>query len=140
MDWKRRRRCGPSTTEAWLGAWVGGAAIGGANGAARELTYGRGLPEPVANGVSVLTGTSAFMAYFAFMQRLRPLGSRPQALAIGGTWVALTVCFEFGLGRAQGKGWSEMIAEYDVRRGRLWPLVLLTVAVGPEIARQRAGR
>jgi hypothetical protein len=140
MDGRRRRRCGPSTSEAWLAAWIGGAAIGIANGATRELTYGRALPEPVANGVSVLIGTSAFMAYFEFIQRRRPLGSRRQALELGGAWVALTVCFELGLGRARGKSWGELTAEYDLRRGRLWPLVLATVAVGPEITRLRARR
>ncbi|HEY5332662.1 MAG TPA: hypothetical protein VIJ21_03880 [Solirubrobacterales bacterium] len=59
---------------------------------------------------------------------------------MGGAWAALTVCFEFGLGRARGVGWSELGAEYDLRRGRLWPLVLLTVAVGPELTRMRARR
>jgi hypothetical protein len=139
MDAKRERRCS-GTTEAWIGGWLGGAAIGVANGAARELTYGRLLPERVANQVSVATATAGFLAYFEFLEHRRPLRSRRQALAVGGSWVALTLCFEFGLGRARGKAWGELTAEYDVRRGRLWPLVLLTVAAGPEIARRRDAR
>jgi len=139
MDGKSERRC-PGTTEAWIGGWVGGAAIGVANGAARELTYGRLLPERVANQVSVATATAGFLAYFDFLQRRRPLGSRRQALAIGAGWVALTLCFEFGLGRARGMEWGELTAEYDVREGRLWPLVLLTVAAGPELTRMRSAR
>jgi hypothetical protein len=35
-----RSEC-PGTTEVWLVAWIGGAGIGVANGATRELTYGR---------------------------------------------------------------------------------------------------
>jgi hypothetical protein len=128
----------PGTTEVWLGAWPGCAAIGVANGAARELTYGRALSEPAANRISALTGTAAFLTYFGALQRRRPLRSRRQALLVGGAWTALTVGFEFGLGRAQGKEWSELTAEYDLTRGRLWPLVLTAVAVGPELARVRS--
>jgi hypothetical protein len=139
MDGKRQRRC-PAATEAWIGGWVGGAAIGVLNGAARELTYGRVVSERVANQVSVATAIVGFLTYFDFLQHRRPLRSRRQALAVGGSWVALTLCFEFGFGRARGKAWGELTAEYDVRRGRLWPLVLLTVAAGPEIARRRDAR
>ncbi len=131
-----RREC-PGTTEVWLGAWLGGAAIGVANGATRELTYGRALSEPVANRVSAITGTAAFLSYFGALQRRRPLRSRRQALLVGGAWAALTVGFEFGLGRAQGKEWDELTAEYDISRGRLWPFVLAAVALGPELARVR---
>jgi hypothetical protein len=137
VDGERKR--GMGTVDLWIGAWPGGVAIGVANGAARELTYGRALPEPVANGVSAGTASVAFLGYFALLQHRRPLRSRPQALQVGGVWTALTVCFEFGLGRAQGKAWSEMSAEYDVRHGRLWPIVLLVIALGPEATRRRAG-
>lgn len=136
MRCDRRKEGG--TTEVWLAAWLGGAAIGVANGAARELTYGRGLSEPVANRISALTGTAAFFVYFDALQRRRPLRSRGQALLVGGAWTGLTVGFEFGLGRARGKEWHELTAEYDLSRGRLWPLVLLALAVGPELTRVRS--
>lgn len=132
--------CCPSATEVWIAGWVGGGAIGVANGAVREVTYGRALPERAANQLSVLTGSLAFLGYFDFLQRRRPLRSRRQAMAVGGAWLALTLCFEFGLGRARGKEWEELLAEYDLRRGRLWPLVLVTVAAGPELTRLRLGR
>lgn len=132
--------CCPSATEVWIAGWAGGAAIGVANGAAREATYGRALPERAANQLSVLTGSLALLGYFDLLQRCRPLRSRRQAVAVGGAWLALTLCFEVGLGRARGKEWEELLAEYDLRRGRLWPLVLLTVAAGPELTRLRSGR
>jgi hypothetical protein len=136
MSCERKERSG--TTEVWLAAWLGGAAIGVANGAARELTYGRALSEPAGNRISALTATAAFLAYFDALQRRRPLRSRCQALLVGTTWTTLTVGFEFGLGRARGKEWRELTAEYDLSRGRLWPLVLATVALGPELARLRS--
>lgn len=126
-------------TRSWIAAWVGGAAIGVANGAGRELTYGRLVAEPVANRISVAIATTAFLAYFRLLQRRRPLRSRAQALLVGGAWSSLTVGFEFSLGRAQGKSWRELTAEYDLSRGRLWPLVLLTILLGPEAARLTSG-
>jgi hypothetical protein len=32
---------------------------------------------------------------------------------------------------------EEMLADYDVRRGRLWPLGLVVVAAAPLLARRR---
>jgi hypothetical protein len=48
----------------------------------------------------------------------------------------MTVCFEFALGRFVGKlSWKEMLADYDLRRGRTWPVVLAWLAVGPSVVR-----
>ncbi|MBS1843812.1 MAG: hypothetical protein JST53_05265 [Actinobacteria bacterium] len=58
----RSEECGARTVEAWIAAWAGGAAIAVANGAARETTYGRTLPERAANQISVSTGSAAFLA------------------------------------------------------------------------------
>lgn len=120
----------------WMVGWLGGAAIGSANGALREGTYGRQLSEPAANRISALTAIAAFALYFRALQRRWPLASAPEAAAVGAGWVLLTISFEFGLGRKIGESWSEMAAEYDLRRGRLWPLVLASLAVGPELARR----
>lgn len=124
----------------WILGWLGGAAIGSANGALREATYGRRLSEPAANRISVLTAIAAFAIYFRSLQRRWPLASESEAAAVGAIWVLLTISFEFGLGSKIGKSWGEMSAEYDIRRGRLWPLVLVSLAVGPELARRAVRR
>lgn len=55
--------------------------------------------------------------------------------ALGLGWAAATVVFEFGFGRrVAGSSWSELVADYDVVRGRLWLLVLLTLLIGPYLA------
>jgi hypothetical protein len=125
----------------WLPAWLGGAAIGVANGATRELTYGKRLGEGDANRISALTGIAAFAVLFAALQRRWPLARRSEAVTVGGAWLLLTIGFEFGFGRAVAKkSWSELGGEYDLRRGRLWPLVLLAIATGPALAREAAQR
>ena len=45
-----------------------------------------------------------------------------------GIWTAL---FEFGLGRATGGSWSELLADYDVAHGRYWSFVLSSVFIAP---------
>jgi len=45
-------------------------------------------------------------------------GSRRDTIAIGLAWLALTLAFEFGFGRARGKPWAELLADYDVLKGR----------------------
>jgi hypothetical protein len=121
----------------WVGAWLGGAAIGVANGAAREATYGRRLPDGVANQISVATATAALALYLRLLDRRWPLESDHQAWAVGGSWLALSVGFEFALGRLVEKStWEEMLADYNLARGRTWPLVLAWIGVGPLVVRK----
>jgi hypothetical protein len=51
---------------------------------------------------------------------------------IGGLWVALTLAFEFLAGHFLfGNPWSQLLEDYNVFRGRIWVLVLVTIAVAP---------
>jgi hypothetical protein len=121
----------PST---WLAAWLGGAGIGVANGIAREATYGRLVGERTAHQISSATAIAAFAAYYAALQRRWPLRDTGEALGVGAAWVAMTVCFEFGFGRLVAKqSWDQLLADYDVREGRTWPLVLAWIGAGPAI-------
>jgi hypothetical protein len=123
--------------ERWIAAWLGGAAIGVANGVAREATYGRAASERTAHNLSGVTGIAAFAGYFWALQRRWPLASRSDAFAVGASWLAMTVAFEFGFGRLVAKqSWDELLAEYDVTEGRTWPLVLTWIAVGPAVVRE----
>ena len=131
----RRRRSG--ARQPWVSAWLGGAAIGIANGIVREATYAKKLNEGTAHQVSALTAIGAFAAYFTFLQRHWPIGSRREAIEIGGAWLSLTIAFEFGFGRLVAKqSWQELLADYDLRAGRTWPLVLAWIAAGPEVLRR----
>lgn len=64
----------------------------------------------------------------------RPLAGLPSARP-GRTalaWVGLTVLFELAVGRwVDGKSRGELVADYALWRGRLWPVVLAAVAVAP---------
>ena len=135
-DTKRRGVSAGAVSRRWLAAWLGAAAIGVGNGAAREITYGRRLPEEVAHQISVATAIAAFALYFRALDSHWPLDTDREALAVGGAWVGLSVTFEFTFGRLVEKlSWREMLADYNLARGRTWPLVLAWIAVGPKVTR-----
>ena len=120
----------------WLIAWVGGPLIGIANGVVRERLYAPRLGEHRAHQVSTASAIVVFTLYFAALQRRWPLPSNRVALEVGRTWAALTMIFEFGFGHfIAGQPWSELAKDYNLRQGRLWPLVLAWLALGPATAR-----
>ena len=60
--------------------------------------------------------------------------SERSLLTIGALWLALTLAFEFGLGRALGRSWDAMLADYDVSRGGLLSIGMVVLALSPWIA------
>jgi hypothetical protein len=55
-----------------------------------------------------------------------------QALGVGALWLGLTLVFEFGAGHfAFGKSWTELLADYDLSRGRIWIAVLVVTLFAP---------
>jgi hypothetical protein len=54
---------------------------------------------------------------------------------VGVLWLATTVVFEFVAGHYLfHHPWSKLLADYDVRQGRVWVVVLLATAVAPRWA------
>jgi len=126
------------STRAWSVAWIGGAALGVANGVARETLY-KDIGERRARQVSAATLMSALGAYFWLLERRWPLASSRQALRVGVTWVALTVGFEFAFGRlVDRRSWRELLENYDLAHGEPWPLVLAFEAAAPTVVRRIA--
>jgi hypothetical protein len=122
---------------AWIAAWGGMAALAVANGLARGLYAGR-LGDTRAHQVSTATLVPAILAYAGAVDRRWPLPSAAEAAKVGVTWVGMTTAFEFGFGHyVAHQSWTAMLVDYDLRRGRLWPLVLLAAGVAPAVARSR---
>ncbi len=121
----------------WIAAWGGGALIGVANGVLREATFAKLLSERAAHAASGATAVTAFAGYFSALQRRWPIPTTGEALRIGGSWLAMTVAFEFGFGRTVAKqSWKELLDDYDLAEGRTWPLVLAWIALGPAVVRE----
>lgn len=64
---------------------------------------------------------------------IRPT-SELSLLTIGAMWLALTLAFEIGLGRALGRPWESMLADYDLSRGGLLSIGMVVLALSPWIA------
>ena len=64
---------------------------------------------------------------------IRPNSVR-SLLGIGAMWLPLTLAFEFGLGRALGRPWDAMLADYDLTRGGLLSIGTVLLALSPWIA------
>ena len=124
---------------AWLGralvSWPPLAVLGVANGVARELLYRKRLGEQASHQVSGLTLAVAMAAYAVPLER-RWKSSKRAARSIGMLWLGLTLAFEFGFGKlVDHKSWSELFSDYNLLRGRTWPLVLAFIASLPSLAR-----
>jgi hypothetical protein len=66
--------------------------------------------------------------------------SPAQAATVGVLWLVLTLLFEFGFGHfVAHKPWTELLADYDVLRGRIWLLVLVTTSAAPYVTGRLRG-
>jgi hypothetical protein len=116
----------------YLLAWVPMLVIAIANGALRESTYGKAMPELRAHQLSTLIGSVVMGLFIWVVVRVWPPASGRQALAIGLIWLALTVAFEFVFGRlVVHRSWPELLHDYNLVAGRVWVVFLLWLAVAP---------
>jgi hypothetical protein len=116
----------------YVAAWFPMLCIAIANGALRQLTFAKVMPEVRAHQLSTATG-AVLIGFFiwAVVQKWPPSSAR-QALSIGFVWLALTVAFEFFLGRfVLHRPWSQLLGDYNVREGRVWALFLVWLTLAP---------
>ena len=116
----------------YLVAWLLMLLVSIANGAVRDFTYGKHMDELTAHQLSSVSGILVLaLVIRGFVRRYPPLSSR-EAISIGLLWMALTVAFEFLFFHyVGGHSWSELLANYNVLRGRVWVVVLAWVAIAP---------
>ena len=116
----------------YLIAWFVLLLVAMINGGLRDLTYGKHVPELLAHQLSCLSGIVLFAAVIYQFVRLWPPASAREAWYIGLFWMTLTVAFEFLFFHyVGGHSWEALLANYDMASGRLWPLILVWVAVAP---------
>jgi hypothetical protein len=80
---------------------------------------------------SVLLSAMILAVTWVAFHWLRP-SSLAVAWGIGLGWLGLTLAFEFLAGHYLfGRPWEDLLLDYDVRRGRIWVLVLVTTVAAP---------
>jgi len=113
-------------------AWLVLLGVAMLNGTLRDFTYGKHLSELSAHQLSTLIGILLFALVIQRYVRRWPPATAREAWHIGLFWMLLTVAFEFLFFHyVGGHSWQVLLANYDMSAGRLWPLILLWVAVAP---------
>jgi hypothetical protein len=113
-------------------AWIPMVLIAVANGALRQLGYGRLLSELSAHQLSCLTGILLFLLYTRCLSLYWPIESSRQAFTIGVIWPFLTIAFEFlFMHYGATVPWSKLLQDYNILKGSVWVLVLFAVLIAP---------
>ena len=125
-------------TIAWLLLFV----VMFANGAIRVLVLQPQFGEDLARQVASLSGVALVLLVSCVFVRASPSAKPTQLWWVGVAWLCATVAFEFSFGRfVSGSSWRALLADYNLLRGRLWSLILVSVCLGPWLCGTvRAGR
>ena len=115
-------------------AWFPLIILAFSNATIREAVYKRYVGELAAHQISTLTLGILVGIYAWVLSRRLKLQSPGQALGIGLMWLVMTIIFETGLGRyVSGNPWSQVLRDYNISEGRVWPLFLLWLTVSPYV-------
>jgi hypothetical protein len=100
------------------------------NATIREAVYKRYVGELAAHQISTATLCILAGIYVWVLSRHSKLESSGQAVGVGLMWLVMTIIFETGLGRyVLGNPWSQVLRDYNVLEGRVWPLFVLWLTV-----------
>lgn len=124
------RRITPLLLPALL-MWLGMAVAMVVNGTVRDLLYQPLVGYEWGHAISCIPAIAIVMTAGWMMVRRHPGVERGEWAVVGLFWLLLTLLFEFGMGIASGAAWETMLADYDITRGRLWPLVLIATFIAP---------
>lgn len=103
-----------------------------ANGALRQLTFGKVMPELRAHQLSTIIGAILIGSFIWFVTSLFPPASNKHALLIGGIWLCFTVIFEFFMGLVLSRApLSKVLHDYNLVEGRVWVSFLAWITVAP---------
>jgi hypothetical protein len=112
--------------------WFAMLVIAIGNGALRQATFGKVIPELRAHQLSTAIGALVMGVFIWFVVDVWPPSSAGEAIAVGVVWLGLTVFFEFFMGLVfRKRSLAQVLADYDLRAGRVWLLFLLWLAVAP---------
>ena len=111
-----------------------------ANGAVRDALISPRLGEQVGHVVSTgILCAVILMVAWASVGWIRPSGTGA-CLRIGLAWSFLTLGFEFAAGHYLfGTSWAGLLADYNLAKGRVWPLVIVTTGIAPLVAARGRG-
>jgi hypothetical protein len=103
-----------------------------ANGIFRELVLRRVFAPTVAEVLSAAMGMFIILAITRLGFQPLSANTTTQLLLVAVLLVGLTIAFELAIGHyVDHKSLADLLANYAIWRGRLWPLVLAVLALTP---------
>lgn len=117
-----------------LGTWLALCVAMTGNGIVREAALVPLVKRTAADILSVALGITIVLGVTRLL--LGRFAGRPDAHPgrVAAAWLGLTLAFEFLFGHyVDGKSWGELVENYALWRGNLWPVVLLSVVLAPFI-------
>ncbi|MBU7015733.1 MAG: hypothetical protein HXS52_06220 [Theionarchaea archaeon] len=118
-----------------LGFWIVLVLVAIVNGTLRNEVYGPAMEELHAHQISTVTGIIfSLLAMYVFFKLTAAHYTDSDLIMIGVMWLGLTVAFELLFGHfIVGHTWSRLLTDYNILKGRIWILMLLTTLLGPYI-------
>ncbi len=119
-----------------IGAWFLFMFLAIVNAGIRNNVYKPVVGDLVANQISTLIFITVIFAVTYLVLRFSSLKlSDSEALLMGTIWLVFTIIFEFIAGHyVFGNSWEKLFADYNILKGRIWILVLLTTFLSPYLA------
>jgi len=123
-----------------LVVWLMMLVVASVNGAIREALLIPAIGVIAGRAIStVALCVLVILLTWLSIRWIQPRSGR-DAWIVGALWVALTLGFEFMAGHFLfGDPWSQLLEEYNVFRGRIWVLVLVTIAFAPRVCARIRG-
>jgi hypothetical protein len=104
------------------------------HGIARELFIAPVIGDLRARQIGVLVASLIVLAIAWASALWMGASTRRVQIIVGIFWVALTIVFEFSLGRAIGASWDRILSDYNPLRGGWMLLGLLVALTAPMLA------
>ncbi len=118
----------------YICAWLGMVVLAIANGIMRNNTYGHSMSALAAHQLSTIILILLFGIYVFILTGQFRIQSAAEAFVIGGSWLLMTVIFEFIFGHyVAGHSWGRLLQDYNILNGRIWVLILIWTFIAPYV-------
>jgi len=105
------------------------------NAIIRDELYKPKVGDLIAHQISTIIFVTIIFIVTYFLLRISNLNLNDnEAVIIGSIWLVFTILFEFIVGHyIFGNSWDKLIEDYNILKGRIWILVLITTFFTPYI-------
>ena len=122
-----------------VGLWLLFGILAVLNAAIRENFYKPRLGDLLSHQISTVVFVFVILGImYLFFNHYGLKFKKRELWMIGFVWLIATVIFEFVFGHyVFGNSWERLFTDYNIFKGRIWPLVLFFTFTGPRLVKRR---